>query len=50
MSFPETKTVELDEDAWRAKVDVDSAIEGSITVTTLEKIVWSMANGDTTGL
>ena len=47
MSFPERKTVLLEERAWTAKSEEDSAIEGSKTVTTFENVALSIARGDT---
>ena len=47
MSLPERKTVLLEERAWTAKSEEDSAIEGSKTVTTFENVVLSIARGDT---
>ena len=46
-SFPVKNAVELDERACRAKNEDEDAIDGSTTVTTLEKFEAFKANGET---
>jgi hypothetical protein len=47
MSFPDRKSVWLEEFAWMAKRDEEVAIDGSSTVTTLGKTDSVMERGDT---
>jgi hypothetical protein len=47
MSFPEKKTVELEDSAWTAKREEEDAMDESTTVATLGKVSALRASGDT---